>query len=191
MQFYIGTCKISVSFPLISVMVLLIYFDNTYTFLIGISAALLHELGHIITMNLCGVPPKEIKLRLLDIAIVESNKHRTYFQDISINISGIAVNLFIFGISYIIYYNFYKNNNIQIFGLVNLLLAIFNMLPSEDLDGGRTLNIIICHIFNEHIAAKVLYITSIIIIIILFISGFYILCNFNYNFTYYYVDFTF
>lgn len=182
MRFNIGTCKISISFPLITVMVLLIYFDNTHTFLMGLFSAILHELGHIITMYICHTSPQELKLGLLDIAIVNNKSYRTYYQEIAVNIMGVIINILTFTFCLIIYI-YINNDYILTFGIINLILALFNMLPSDELDGGKILSLIISHNFNDSMAEKVMFIISIIVVVILFVFGLYILINFNHNFT--------
>lgn len=182
MLFYIRKCKIYISFPLLAIMVFFISVDNTYTVLIGFLGAFLHELGHIFVMCIYGKAPKEIKLRLFDIAIVDNNIYRNHYEKLAISAAGITVNFTIFVICTIIY-KFCMLNIFLLFGTVNLLLALFNLLPSDELDGGQILNLIISYKFSENTAKKVMNIISAIITVFLFIFGFFILCNFKYNFT--------
>lgn len=101
--------------------------------------ALLHELGHL-CMGLCvGLRPKEVRVTPFGVSITFKNEVRYYtpnekmWKEIAVAIAGPLVNI---GMVFL-YFGFHlQNERIMI---VNIVLALLNLLPVFPLDGGRIL----------------------------------------------------
>lgn len=138
----------------------MIIFDKTGLIVPTLLAVFLHEAGHLFCMWAKGIPPKQIKLIPSSIQITASD-FSSFKSDIAVSFCGPLCNLVLF---IILYFNFYlyKNYNILIFSLINLLIAFFNMLPLKGLDGGKILHSIVALKSNTEKADKVLSIVTFI-----------------------------
>lgn len=97
----------------------------------ALAACLLHESGHIAAMLLCRAKPRRIVFYGAGIMLVPCRELLPARYELMILSAGCAVNFLLFLTDTLLY------GHIGVFGLTNLLLAIFNMLPCPALDGGR------------------------------------------------------
>ena len=89
---------------------------------------LLHELGHLASLALCGVRVERIRLRVLG-AVIETD-HCSHSAEALCALAGPAVNLFAF---------WALRRCRPAAALISLLLGVCNLLPVYPLDGGRAL----------------------------------------------------
>ncbi len=89
-------------------------------------ACLLHELGHLAVMLIEKRPPSSVRLYGGGIHICGGS---TDFAAVS---AGVAVNIVLFLIFGLIPW---EDTNMRLFGIINLLIAAFNLLPVGELDG--------------------------------------------------------
>lgn len=133
--------------------------------------ALIHELAHMCTGLLLKLRPQTLEIHPFGICIIFKSFENTEISKIIIAIAGPIIN-FIFAI--IFSYINIKNKDMIV--NVNLLLAIFNLIPIYPLDGGRILKSILTIYYNKQIAENVLNKTSnVLMIIITILSSFLIL----------------
>ena len=104
--------------------------------LVMLLCCLLHEMGHVTAMCLCNVPPKKIIAYGGGIKIYpDTEKMTSDYQDILILSAGCMVNLLLACLLFM--FNGYPTY----FGMANLFLGLFNLMPVKYFDGGRLLSI--------------------------------------------------
>ncbi len=183
MNFRIGKLRLQLSFPLVALMTAVIVFDTTMSVIVCFIAAIIHESGHLIALKHYHSFPKEIKLTLFDIAIIDSKKNiRNIAQELVVVLSGVAVN-FLFAAVFYILFQLFKIEFLKTLYLSNLALGIFNILPVYSLDGGQAIFLILSSRFSIHFSSVFLDILSFIILVPVACMGFIILLRSKYNFT--------
>lgn len=183
MSFNLFGCNLKVSFWFLAFITGVIMIDGSNELLLGVLAAIFHELGHIFAMILNKDRPSEIKFGLFDIAIIDSNRNnRNFSGDLFILFFGPATNY----ILALVFYIMFKITYIDIFILFstqNFLLGVLNSLPIESLDGGQILYIFLTRFVYEERAQIVLELISFLFLLPLACAGFYILLQSKYNFS--------
>lgn len=119
-SFYIKRCRVTVDFSFILILsfALLLEVDNIiYLILFSI----LHELGHLLSLKICGGNADSLTLSFYGLALKYSNT-LSRNKELIIIASGPMVNLLL--------YLVLRDN-------INLALFVLNMLPIFPLDGGR------------------------------------------------------
>ena len=125
--------------------------------------------------------PLKVRFELTGINIIRK-------QDISMSnrnemfiaLGGPLANAIIF-ILCCVYLCFYKSSTVLTFACINLLLMTFNLLPVKRLDGGNVLYYFLIQKYDDSFSLKVLNITSVIFIILIFIWGIYVFITSEYN----------
>lgn len=183
MRIKLGNLSIIVSIPLCCVMTTIILLDSSQTVMLGCFSALMHELGHLFFMWRFNSFPKEIKISLFDIAIIDHKKfNRPLYQELLITLGGVMMNL-IFGSVCFVFYLVFKYNFLIILAGTNILLLIYNLLPVDTLDGGQALYLILSSKLSEKATERIMLILSLIILFPCTVLGFLLLLQSKYNFT--------
>ena len=120
--------------------------DKTGMGAMCISAALLHELGHLIAMALFRVRLVRVRLRTLEIGI-ERQEARSLMSEMCIDLAGPAVNLLLAAAAYCC-------GSIG-FSAVNCALGLFELCPLPVLDGGQALSALCQRAFSLERAQKI------------------------------------
>ena len=175
--------KITLSYPLVAGLTLILVLDYTGMAFCCVLSAFCHELGHILAIGYFKAPIKEINLSAFDINIKDLKKYQRPFKaEIIITLSGVFVNYVLFLLA-IMLYNSSNLYIIKYFAMANLSLGIFNTLPVETLDGGNALQLILQRNFSDKAVYVITLITSLICVIPIGILGFLVLLRSPYNFT--------
>ena len=175
------TLKINIIF--VAIIAVVVILDKTNVALLGILASVLHELTHIITMFFCNSRPFKIILTPFGAKIIADNSlSRSYLKDIIISLSAPLLNLLIF-IVFSLINNFFANDYLMQFALVNLFVGLFNLLPIISLDGGNALYSLLCMKLTENKSFLIVNIISFLILIPIATLGFFLLLKSRYNFT--------
>ncbi len=183
MKLRFGRITFVVSYPLVGLMTAVIILDRSYSVLLCFLAAVLHELGHIATLELLHSPPDTIRLTLFDIAIVDNKKAlRGTRRNLAVILSGAAVNYLFAALSYIVFLST-GWKELSVFTAAHLTLGIFNSLPVCSLDGGQALNIILQRRFDPEMCDRIMKIVSLIFLFPMALWGFLLLLQTRYNFT--------
>ena len=102
------------------------------------SSVLVHELGHAVVARRLGVPVSAIGLHFFGGAAQMAGMPRTARDEIAIAAAGPAVSLALagagLGLGHLL-----GSPVIALVGWINLVLAIFNLIPALPMDGGRIL----------------------------------------------------
>lgn len=114
-------------FLLLSIFLLL---DKSGIGLLCITAALLHELGHLVALGLLRVRLLRVCLSPLGVRI-EREESYSLKAELAINLAGPAINLMVAAGSCLM--------GMTVFSAVNLALGLFELCPLPSLDGGQAM----------------------------------------------------
>ncbi len=181
MIFNIFGVKVEITFWFVALITFIISLNAPSNVLITIFSSLLHETGHILMMTSVGNKPQAVKFEITGMNIIRQPDLKISAKnEILIAIGGPLINFLCFLISVIILC-VHNNENILTFGCINLILMTFNLLPVKRLDGGMALFYILSQKYDNNICSKILKITSIFFITIIYLWGFYVFISSEYN----------
>ena len=165
MQFKFKNIKITLSFTFFALIILLVIFNKNDFLYFTCFFAIIHELGHLFTLNKFGVKICKLKISLFGANIkTESFKRISIKKEIIILLSGPLINLCLSAVLYfvnLIIENIDFNNLISI----NLGLGIFNLLPFYNFDGGKIIEILLKSKLNEKISETIVSCISFAVLI--------------------------
>ncbi len=161
MRFTFLNVKITVSFLFVSFVTLMIFTDRTGFILPAIFAITLHEFAHLAAMRVLSVAPKEIMLSPGNIHIVRPECVSLKKENI-ILLCGPVSNLIVFALLYVLY-GFFDNVLLLQYSAVQLVVALFNLLPAKGLDGGALIFNFLQRFFTPLFADKIQKIISFLV----------------------------
>lgn len=183
MRIKLGGLSVIISIPLCCLMTAIILLDSSQTVILGCLSAVMHEAGHLFFMKRFASFPKEIKVSLFDIAIIDSKKYRRpLYQELLITLGGVMMNL-IFGLICFALYFVLGYNFLMILAGANILLLVYNLLPVDTLDGGQALYLILSSKLSEKTTERIMLIASLVVLFPSTVLGFLLLLESKYNFT--------
>ncbi|MDX2215022.1 MAG: site-2 protease family protein [Oculatellaceae cyanobacterium bins.114] len=120
------------------------------------TSAVLHKLGHSLVARSQGIPVNSITLFLFGgIAAIDQDEFKTPYQTFQVAIAGPTVSfvLFLLLISIVRLFAFSDPTAtiLEELAWLNLVLALFNMIPGLPLDGGQVLKSAIWKITGSHL----------------------------------------
>lgn len=130
--------KIVISLPFTVMLSAMILLDKTGLLSAAFLAALVHEAWHIIAMYICGVKPSAVYFYVGAVEIVRSCKLVSKFKEVMISLSGPMINIII-GLLLLSLYGVLHNTVLINYGIVQLTMGAFNLLPVRGLDGGTVI----------------------------------------------------
>ena len=147
MKFTLFGTKIYISFFFMAAITAMLATDRTGYLLPTLFAIIIHEAAHLFMMWVQDCAP--LSIRLIP-ASVQINRKISFSpkNDILIAVAGPIANIVMFGCLYFNYVAFGKFS-VLCYALLNLIIALFNLLPVRGLDGGTILYNILCK-FNGH-----------------------------------------
>ena len=130
-------CEIYISFFFCAIITLMLATDRTGLALPSLFSVIMHEIGHLFAMWVLDCAPKSIRLIPASVQVTRGISDR-YINDVLIALAGPIFNLVLFGT---LYYNYlaFGNRTVLIYSMINLIIAAFNLLPVNGLDGGTVL----------------------------------------------------
>lgn len=181
MAFNVFGIKVEITFLFVAFIAFILSLKAPSNVLITVLSSLIHESGHLIMMILIGNKPKKIRFELTGINIIRNQEIGISSKnEVLISLGGPIANAIIFA-SCCIFLCFYNNDSIMTFACINLILMTFNLLPVKRLDGGSGLYYLLMQIFDISLSSRILKVTSIIFISIIFIWGIYVFVASKYN----------
>lgn len=132
-------------FSFLAVLGFMICTDREGVMFLGALACILHELGHLAVMLILRRPPTSVVFYGGGIHICGGS---TAFPAV---IAGCAVNAALFLVCGAVPW---ENERVRLFGVMNLLIAAFNLLPVRELDGKRLLDLALIWAFPPEKAVR-------------------------------------
>ncbi|MBR6693769.1 MAG: hypothetical protein IKL62_02335 [Clostridia bacterium] len=129
--------KIKITFLFSAIICLMLFIDRTGLIIPLFLAVGVHELAHLFAMKGLGCAPGEIELIPGSIKIINPQRYNRKKENI-ILLCGPLSNLLLFALFYL-GYSFSGYRQLAVFGVVQLVVALFNLLPARGLDGGALL----------------------------------------------------
>lgn len=134
--FYFSKTRICFDFSFFAAVALFILFFSRNCSIDAVISCVLHELAHLVVMRLFAVYPEEITFYGAGIRISSSGvKYCNMLQKFFIYFAGCGANL-IFAVIMVLFSQ-------ETLACVNILIAVFNLLPFGELDGSALLSIIL------------------------------------------------
>ncbi len=181
MIFNVFGVKVEITFWFVAFITFIISLNTPSNVLITVASSLLHETGHLLVMTSVGNKPQAVRFEITGMNIIRQPDFKISTKnEILIALGGPFINLIYFLLSVIILC-IYNNENILTFGCINLILMIFNLLPIKKLDGGMALYYILLQKYDNLTCTKILKITSVFFITLIYIWGIYAFISSKYN----------
>jgi len=176
-------CELEIHFLFAAAMTLMLILDTGGTAALGAASCAAHECGHLLCLLIFGESPRRIYLGAFGMRIERGGTLRlSLWRECAAALAGPAVNLLLAGL-----FAALQSEEIPAFrsaALVNLGLALFNLLPVETLDGGRALYYLLsAGSVPEERARQICGKASLIVLIPLICLGAALLVHSGYNFT--------
>ncbi len=168
--------KLTVTYPALIAASLVLIFDKDGWILLYLAAAVLHECGHLTAILLYGGQINRITAALGGMKIDYTPCRQTsYAADAATALAGPAVNLAAAlaagGAARV-----QPGENLFYFCGVNLILALFNLLPAAPLDGGRALRAVLLAVWGSEKGERAAQIASLAAGVLLTAAGVLLLC---------------
>ncbi|MBQ6718613.1 MAG: site-2 protease family protein [Clostridia bacterium] len=172
MKFNFFGTEIYVSFLFCAVVCFMLAVDRTGLVIPTLFAVFIHETGHLLAMWAADCQPKQIRLIPSSVQIVRSFSPKRCGET-AIAFCGPAANLVIFGVLTANYFIFKSEQSIT-FALLNLVIAVFNLLPVSGLDGGTLLTLFVAHFTDIYRAERIVRIITAVFAFVAFLLGVYL-----------------
>lgn len=157
---------------------LLLWLEPSGYTLIPMLCALLHEFGHVVALRLCG--RKITRLRIYPFGLdLRCEGIGSYRADLFVHSAGILCNLICCAFAY----PHLEHLGVQVFFASHLLLALLNLFPVENLDGGAMLCAVLCRFLAWDRAYRILRRVSFGSLILLWLLATYLLFFTQENFS--------
>lgn len=183
MKFRFNEIDFEITFLFVALITFIITMNAPANVIITIASSLLHETGHLLTMLAVGNKPQAVCLEVTGINIKRAQSIKISTKnELAIALGGPLANAVMFIIcSFAIC--FYQSEILLTVACINLILMTFNLLPVKRLDGGMALYFLLSRKFDAEICSKILKITSIIFIALIYVWGIYVFVSSKYNFS--------
>lgn len=168
---FLGT-EIYISFLFCAVLCFMLVIDRTGLIIPTLFAVFIHESGHLLAMWAADCQPKSIRLIPTSVQIVRGFSTKKY-GEAAIAFCGPAANLVIFGVLFSNYCIF-ANQQSFVFSILNLVIAVFNLLPVSGLDGGTLLSLLLSRFTDIYKAESIVRIITAAFSFIAFLAGVYL-----------------
>lgn len=172
MKFKIFKTEIYVSFLFCAVLCFMLVIDRTGMIIPTLFAVFIHECGHLLAMWAADCQPKAIRLIPTSVQIVRGFSPKRYGET-AIAACGPAANIIVF-FSLFINYTMFESVQSFNFAILNLVIAIFNLLPVHGLDGGILLTAVISKFTNIYKAESIVKIITVVFAVVIFLLGVYL-----------------
>jgi len=172
LEFRLGNIRITVSFWFLAAIGFFILYERSALFFYFAVPIIVHELGHIIVLYLCGGSISAINLRAFGVDICPNKLRLSYHHEIMVTIAGIACNVIM---ALLLFWQRGQTMRSMLLISVNMAVAVFNILPIGNLDGGVLLRLLCEKTGNSHNTNTISCAVSFLLLLPLFILAFYLL----------------
>lgn len=172
MKFKFFGTEVYISFLFCAVVCFMLVVDRTGLVIPTLFAVFIHESGHLLAMWAADCQPRAIRLIPASVQIVRSFSPKKC-GEVAITICGPAANLVIFGVLFT-NWCFFKSEQSLSFAILNLVIAVFNLMPVSGLDGGTLLAAAIANFTDIYRAERIVRIITAIFACVAFLLGVYL-----------------
>lgn len=131
-----------------------------------------HELAHLSAAGLYGRRPRSFSILPTGMNIVLEDGEGGRAETVAILACGPAANIFLSGLSALLgLHPLFATEGVRFFSLVNLYLAVFNLLPVLPLDGGRLMQVIFSENIGFFSAGRKMRVVSFIFAVVILAAG--------------------
>lgn len=148
--FTLRRTQIRIHFLFVACITVFLLTDPTGIAVLGLTASLLHESGHLLAMALMGYRPELISFEINGIRLEKNMVGIPPFQEFLLLISGSLVN----GIIALLRI-FFTQGNLPFYSVIHLFIGGLNLLPLSSLDGGKLLMLFLRCFFPSYWQQKV------------------------------------
>lgn len=173
MRFSINKLTITVGYETVAALTAVLLLDTQSRMISCFAAALLHEMGHLAMMRLCGVSVRSLSFGLFD-ALIRADPPPSFASDVWITLGGVMANFLLAAFSFA----FSRQ-----FCLANIALGVFNLLPVMSLDGGHLLYICLQRRLLPHTCEILIRAVSFVILLPFLTAGIWLLLRSGYNYS--------
>lgn len=177
--------RMIISVPSLMFWVAVAVFDRTMQASAALTAALLHELGHIAVIKLCGIRITSFTVLPYGLEMTTDRSPRGFFEDLAINSAGCAVNL----LSFPLFYAFGAVNRgrigefFLILSAASIALGILNALPISTLDGGSVAEALLSMKLSADTSFRIMRTVSFVFLVFLWLAATYVFMFSGYNYS--------
>lgn len=175
MQFKIRNTTVKISFTFFALILILLLTNTKEMYIFAFISAMLHETVHLFFITVFSGLPKSITLSIFGGNIERGITTCSNPQEFIINISAPVFNILL-GVVLLLL----KKST---FGVINIVLGVFNILPFYNFDGGNALKIILQGIVSEEASDKIIFIISVLLTVIITIFSITTIISSKLNFT--------
>lgn len=172
MRFKFFGTQIYISFLFCAVLCLMLVIDRTGLIIPTLFAVFIHESGHLLAMWAADCQPRAIRLIPTSVQIVRGFSTKKH-GEAAIAFCGPAANLVFFG-ALLANFFIFKSEQSLTFALLNLVIAIFNLLPVSGLDGGTLLTLFLSRFTDIYKAEGIVRIITGVFAFVAFLLGVYL-----------------
>lgn len=172
MKFKFFGTEIYISFLFCAVVCFMLVVDRTGLVIPTLFAVFIHESGHLLAMWAADCHPRAIRLIPSSVQIIRGFSPKKC-GEIAVTVCGPASNLVIFGVLFGNFFIFKSEQSLS-FAILNLVIAVFNLLPVSGLDGGTLLAAAIAHFTDIYRAERIVRIITAVFACITFLLGVYL-----------------
>ncbi len=168
---FLGT-EIYISFLFCATLCFMLVIDRTGLIIPTFFAVFIHESGHLLAMWACDCNPKAIRLIPTSVQIIRGFSPKKHGET-AIVICGPLANSVVF-VALLANYLIFKSEQSLTFSVLNLVIAAFNLLPVNGLDGGTLLVIFISKFTDIYKAESIVRMITLVFALITFLIGVYL-----------------
>ena len=172
MKFKFFGTEIYISFLFCAVVCFMLVVDRTGLVIPTLFAVFIHESGHLLAMWAADCHPRAIRLIPSSVQIIRGFSPKKC-GEIAVTVCGPAANLVIFGVLFGNFFIFKSEQSLS-FAILNLVIAVFNLLPVSGLDGGTLLAAAIAHFTDIYRAERIVRIITAVFACVAFLLGVYL-----------------
>lgn len=138
-EFRVGSITAAFDFSFFAAVTLTALLGGGYA-AIGLGACIWHELGHLAVMTVLNIPVKKVFFYGAGIKIITDRQleYAPFKTGFAVLIAGSAANFAAASLLYRL-----GATNFKLFAAVNLVIGAFNLLPLQNLDGGKIIILLI------------------------------------------------
>lgn len=175
---FLGT-EIYVSFLFCAVFCFMLAIDRTGLIVPTFFAVFIHESGHLLAMWAADCQPRAIRLIPSSVQIIRGFSKKTH-GEMAISLCGPLANIVLFGVLFINFLIFKSEQSLR-FAALNLVIALFNLLPVTGLDGGAILTLIISKRTDVYKAERIVRIVTAGFAFVAFLIAVWLLVSGSFN----------